>query len=141
MVRRYRALVEELFESFESDIRSGRKRAALVHFRALADYCLNCLFVAYPASEDELDRRSVPKNAFRSARRIIEHWNIPVGNEGLKKLEDTYHELSQAAHGAGCAVESFERMRSDLVPSTEKLARMMLEWVGESDLRLNSHRV
>jgi hypothetical protein len=31
-------------------------------------------------------------------------------------------------------------MRPDLIPSLEKFAQMMLEWVEEADRRLNGHR-
>jgi hypothetical protein len=140
VVRKYKAVATELYDSLVSDIRAGRKRAALVHFRPFADYCLNCLFVAYPASEGELDGQSLPKNAARAARRIIEHWEMPVKNEDIKKLQNTYDDLSQAAHGTRKALESFEHMRPDLIPSLEKFAQMMLEWGEEADRRLNGHR-
>jgi hypothetical protein len=140
IVRKYKDVAEELYDSLVSDIRAGRKRSALVHFRPFADYCLNCLFVAYPASEMELDRSSTPKDAVEAAKRIIEHWEIPVNKEDIKKLRKTYGDLSQAVHGSKKALESFDRMRADLIPLVEKLAQMLLEWVTEADRRLNVHR-
>jgi len=140
IVREYKDVATELYDSLVSDIRAGRKRAALVHFRPLADYCLNCLFVAYPASEDDLNRQSLPKNLVQAAKRILEHWKVPVDSGVLKKLEGTYHDLSQAAHGSRKALGSFERMRSDFIPLVDTLAQIMLEWVQEADRRLNGHR-
>jgi hypothetical protein len=140
VVRKYKGVATELYDSLVSDVRAGRKRAALVHFRPFADYCLNCLFVAYPASGNELDRRKVPKDLIVAAKRIIEHWKIPVNSASLKKLEGTYHDLSQDTHGSRKALESFEQMRADLIPSLQKLAGMMLGWVEEADRRLNGHR-
>lgn len=87
IVREYKEVATELYASLVSDIRAGRKRAALVHFRPFADYCVNCLFVAYPATENELDRRKLPNGSIRAAKRIIDHWKIPVGGPGFKKLE------------------------------------------------------
>lgn len=140
IVRRYKRVATELHDSLVSDIRAGRKRAVIVHFRSFADYCLNSLFVAYPASEPELDRRKMPKDLISAARRIIEHWKVPVDGADFKKLDGMYHDLSQAAHGTRKALESFQRTREDLIPSIEELAQMMLGWVEEADRRLNSHR-
>lgn len=141
IVRKYKEVTAELYDSFVSDIRAGRRRSALIHFRSFMDYCLNCLFIAYPASEDDLERGSLPKNLVRSAQRTIEHWQIPINKADFKRLDSMYSDLSQAAHGARRAVESFKGMREDLIPSTEELAQMMLKWVEEADRRLNSHRV
>ena len=140
IVRKYKEVAKELYDSLVSDIRAGRWRAAIVHFRPFADYCLNCLFVAYSASEDELDRRSLPKDAVQAAKQIIKHWRIPVNDEDIKKLKKTYGDLSQAVHGTRRAVESFERLRTDLIPSVERLGEMLLGWVEEADRRLNGYR-
>jgi hypothetical protein len=140
IVRKYKDVAKELYDSLVSDIRAGRRRAALVHFRPFADYCLNCLFEAYAASEDELDRRSLPKDAVKAAKRIIKHWEMAVDNKDIKKLRNTYHDLSQATHGTRKALESFERTRANVIPSVEKLAQMLLEWAEEADRRLNGHR-
>lgn len=140
IVRKFKEVATELYDSLVSDIRAGRNRAALIHFRPFTDYCLNCLFVAYPATENELDQRKLPNDSIRAAKQIIEHWKIPVGLAAFKKLEGTYHDLSQAVHGSRKALEGFDQMRTDIIPSLEKLAEMMLGWVEEADRRLNGHR-
>ena len=139
-VRKYREVAEELHKSLISDIRSGRKRAALIHFRPFADYCLNCLFLAYAATEVELVRQKLPKNLVQDAKRIIGQWGIPVDNKDIKKLEKTYGDLSQAVHGSRGAVKGFEPLRADLIPSVQRWAEMLLQWVEEADRRLNGHR-
>lgn len=140
VVRKYKDIAKELHDSIAFDIREGRTRAALIHFRSFADYCLNCLFVAYAASEDDLGRGKTPADLVDAAKRVVDHWNIPVNSKDMRRLKKTYHDLSQAAHGTRKALESFERMRPDLIPSVQGLTGMLLGWVQEADRRLNGHR-
>lgn len=140
IVREYKEVAEELHASFVSDIRAGRKRAAVVHFRPFAEYCVNCLFVAYSSSEHELDRRSLPQNAFRTVKRVIQHWQIPVDNGDMKKLEKMYHDLSQTVHGRWEGLENFNSVCEDWIPSAEKVAQMLMKCAEEADRRLNGHR-
>jgi len=140
VVRAYRELVNELRESMLADIRAERKRSALIHFRTFADYCLRCLFVAYAASEDELDRKSSPKNLIGVAERVITHWEMPVPPAAVKDLARLHAELSQATHGTPGAVKKVEKWAPKWIPDIEKACDLLVELVGEADFRLNGHR-
>ncbi len=140
VVRRYKEVATELYDSLISDIHSGRKRAAVAHFRAFADYCLNCLFVAYAASEDELNRTTLPTNLVEAFRRLLKHWRLPVADDHLRKLEKTYHDLSQAAHGTQQALKKLDRWAATQIAAIEEGCELLMDMVNQADLRLNGHR-
>lgn len=140
LVREYKKTAVELRESLMADIRAGRKRSAVIHFRSFADYCLASLFVAYPASEEELDKKKSPQDLPEVAKRVIKHWDIPIPPEDLKKLQKLYHKLSRAAHGTIRAVKTLDTWAAAYLSNIEEACNLLIQLADEADSRLNSRR-
>ncbi len=108
LVRKYKEIATELRNSLLSEISSGRNHAAVIHFRPFLDYCFNSLYVAYPASERELDRKRLPKDVVEAAIRTIKHWKLSVEQRELKTLRRRHGQLSQAVHGSQGALKKLD---------------------------------
>jgi hypothetical protein len=140
IVRKYREVASELRQSLLNDMRSGRRRSAVIHFRSFADWCLGALFVAYPATRGELDRRSLPNDLAEKLDRIAAHWERPISPDELKKLRALVHDSSQAVHGSRKAAEAIDRWAANWAGGIEGACGLLMEGVEEADRCLNSHR-
>lgn len=140
LVRAYKRVAAELRESLIAEISAGRKLSAVVLLRPFLDCCFACLFAAYPASEREIVKKSSPKNFVEAAKRIIEHWQLPIPAGEIAKLDESWKKLSQAVHVTPKAARKMERWSNEWTPAIPQWANLLMQLVEEADLRLNSHK-